>query len=375
MWRRLTRLSSLLLLLGCAEAPPDREVRLRAAALLSEEATGSRDHTYSEVRAEVPVHLPQDHGAHPSFRQEWWYWTFLLWHDRGRKIPEARPADFGAQLVFFRRAVAPHAEPTSWRATQVYMSHFAVTHVARKSHRFKESLSRQIPGVAGIEGQPFAIRLPGSSVRSLSAKFTPLQAEAHAPGIALHVRMEATRPAILQGDKGFSAKSASAASHYYSMPRLAVRGTLGWDDETVPVLGWAWLDREWSTQELPRGLVGWDWMALTMRDGSEIMLYRLVRTDGSRNAYDYAMIRDASGRITKLGADEFDMRPLREVNIEGQDYVMTWEIDLKSAGKYRVHAVIDDQYLATSVGYWEGLVRVSDLEGRYVGDGYLEMTR
>ena len=376
MWRRLTRLSSLLLVFGCAEAPSDRDIRMRAASLLSEEAgTAAVDQPFAEVLPEVPVLFPRDHGPHPSFRQEWWYWTFVLWRDQGQKTPPSHAAEFGAQLVFFRRALAPLQEPEGWRATQVYMSHFAVTNVAMSAHRYKETLSRAMPGTAVVRGQPFSIRMPGISVHSIEEAFAPLRVAAEASGVSLNLRIDATKAPILQGENGFSAKSKDAASHYYSIPRLFVRGALGWNSQEVPVLGWAWLDREWSSQELPRGLVGWDWMALHLTDGSELMLYRLVRADGSRDAYNYAALREASGRITKFKTHEFKMQPLREVEIENQRFVVEWRMSLLGDSDFLVKAAIDDQYLATTVGYWEGLVRVTDLEGNYIGDGYLEMTR
>lgn len=31
--------------------------------------------------------------------------------------------------------------------------------------------------------------------------------------------------------------------------------------------------------------------------------------------------------------------------------------------------------MRTTVRYWEGLMRVSNMSGEYLGDGYLEMTR
>ena len=41
--------------------------------------------------------FPQDHGAHPDFQTEWWYYTGNLADAQGRQ--------FGYQLTFFRRAL------------------------------------------------------------------------------------------------------------------------------------------------------------------------------------------------------------------------------------------------------------------------------
>ena len=376
MWRLLTSISSLLVLFACTDAPEaERETRLRASALLSEESVAPGGQAFSAVSRETPIQLPADHAPHPTYRQEWWYWTLALWSDTGQELLQERPAEFGAQLVFFRRALTPSPEPKGWRSSQVYMSHFAVTHVAAVEHRSFETLSREVPGFARFQSRPFELALGATTVRSLENKFTPLVVEAQGRDAHLRVRLEQTEPEILQGADGFSAKSETAASHYYSIPRLLVSGELGWDEARIPVVGWAWLDREWSSQELPRGLIGWDWMALMLKGGSELMLYRLVREDGSKDAFNYAVYRDAAGKVRKFGSDEFNMIALREIVFDGDTFVVEWKLVIEDVGEYSVEAAIDDQYLRTSVRYWEGLVRVRDSGGGYLGDGYLEMTR
>ena len=43
--------------------------------------------------------FPRDHGAHPEYRTEWWYFTGILAAADGRR--------FGYQLTFFRQGIAP----------------------------------------------------------------------------------------------------------------------------------------------------------------------------------------------------------------------------------------------------------------------------
>ena len=35
--------------------------------------TGCGSPTFEKPRPERPIQLPSDHGAHPSFKTEWWY--------------------------------------------------------------------------------------------------------------------------------------------------------------------------------------------------------------------------------------------------------------------------------------------------------------
>src|SRR5579871_5383856 len=41
--------------------------------------------------------FPRDHGAHPSFKSEWWYFTGNVHDARGRR--------FGYQLTLFRQGI------------------------------------------------------------------------------------------------------------------------------------------------------------------------------------------------------------------------------------------------------------------------------
>src|SRR5262249_35518858 len=50
-----------------------------------------------------PFAFPADHGPHPDFRTEWWYYTGNVQTVAGRH--------FGFQLTFFRIALLPEIRP------------------------------------------------------------------------------------------------------------------------------------------------------------------------------------------------------------------------------------------------------------------------
>ena len=89
--------------------------------------------------------FPADHGSHPEFRTEWWYFTGNLATAQGRH--------FGFELTFFRYAIAPVAPrsegASAWRADQVWMAHFAVTDTQGKRFIARERLTREALGLAG----------------------------------------------------------------------------------------------------------------------------------------------------------------------------------------------------------------------------------
>ncbi|NIQ20773.1 MAG: carotenoid 1,2-hydratase, partial [Pseudomonas stutzeri] len=82
------------------------------------------------------IRLPADHGPHPRFRTEWWYFTGNLDDERGQ--------EFGFQLTFFRFALvpAPRQRDSRWASNQVYMAHFGVTDRARQRHRVAQRMAR-----------------------------------------------------------------------------------------------------------------------------------------------------------------------------------------------------------------------------------------
>jgi predicted secreted hydrolase len=62
--------------------------------------------------------------------------------------------------------------------------------------------------------------------------------------------------------------------------RLQAEGTLAIRGESHNVSGLAWLDREWGSSALSEDQEGWDWFALQLSDGSDLMFYNLRRSDG-----------------------------------------------------------------------------------------------
>ncbi|MHB8743614.1 MAG: lipocalin-like domain-containing protein [Sulfuricaulis sp.] len=84
------------------------------------------------------------------------------------------------------------------------------------------------------------------------------------------------KPVVLQGERGLSRKSATPgnASYYYSFTRLPTRGELRIGDSVYTVQGDSWMGREWSSSALDKDQTGWDWFALQLDDGRELMYHQ-----------------------------------------------------------------------------------------------------
>jgi predicted secreted hydrolase len=155
---------------------------------------------------------------------------------------------------------------------------------------------------------------------------------------------------------------------------MATEGTVTLPDgEAVPVEGLTWLDREWSTSALGPGQVGWDWFALHLDDGRDLMLYQLRQADGTKDPLSEGSLVAPDGAKTRLDAGEFELEPVETwESPSGGAYPTRWRVRVPGAGlDLEVAATFDAQELDATIRYWEGAV---DVSGSGSGVGFLEMT-
>jgi predicted secreted hydrolase len=318
--------------------------------------------------------FPEDHGPHPQYQTEWWYFTGNLEASGGRR--------FGYQLTFFRMALSPGAaaRASHWGAEQVYMAHFALTDVKGKRFIVAQRLSRAALGLAGAGGNPLAVWLEDWSARGSSDSPLSMKLAAADGGAALELDLTSLKPVVLNGAQGLSRKGREPgnASYYYSIPRLATRGTVTVGGERFQVSGLSWLDREWSTSALAGDQAGWDWFALQLSDGRDLMFYRLRKKDGSADPFSGGTLTAADGssrRLTaaevQLSATEWWVSPASRTR-----YPSRWRLKIPDSGiDLEVLPRLAGQELLGSFNYWEGAVSVKGLGNSVLGgSGYLEMT-
>lgn len=336
---------------------------------------GQDDERFARATAPREMSFPADHGAHDGFRTEWWYVTGNLFAADGRA--------FGVQLTFFRNALTSGtvASPSRWRSAHVWMAHFALSDAERGTFRFAERFAREAVGLAGVSAAPFRVALEDWSLASTAeAGFSPLRLAARSDGFAVDLELAARKPPVLQGDRGLSQKGPEPgnASYYYSMTRLATRGAVTVAGEIVPVTGEAWLDREWSTSALGGELAGWDWFALQLADGRDLMFYRLRRKDGASDPWSRGSLVAADGTSRPLAPGDVELAVLsRWESPSGATYPATWRLRIPSeALDLELIPRVANQELAVTVRYWEGAVSVAgSSHGRTIGGhGFVEMT-
>lgn len=313
---------------------------------------------FEAPRRGAPIAFPRDHGAHPSFRTEWWYVTANLHGADGK--------DYGVQWTLFRHALEPGAG-TGWDDRTVFMAHAAAT--SADTHVFAQTTARGGVGQAGVEPNPFRAFIDDWSFTARDADVTQATLTAHGTRFSYALTLTRNGPYVLQGDKGFSLKSeAGQASHYYSGPFFSIGGKLSIDGHETQVTGRAWMDREWSSQSLAPDQKGWDWLALHLASGDKVMLYRF-RGAQERRSGNW-ITPDGSTQL--LGNDDISMEPLETTMIGDRHVPTRWRIKVRSRGlDIETTPLNPKSWMGANVSYWEGPIA---FKGSQSGEGYLEMT-
>ena len=331
---------------------------------------------FSMATGPRPFHFPEDHGPHPDFRNEWWYYTGNLEAPNGRR--------FGYQFTLFRNALSPKSpEKTSnWRTNQIYMGHFALTDVEENRFFFSERFSRENIELAGSKTKPFRVWLENWEVTGDSTKnHFPQTIRAKTEEVELELELTSLKPFVLQGNQGHSQKGSRPgnASYYYSFTRMKTQGVLKIQGTPFQVQGHSWMDREWSTSALEKGQIGWDWFALQLSDGREIMLYQIRLENGKPDSTSKGVVVDQNGKTTPLDWNDLKLEVLGSWTSPetGVQYPSGWKLSIPSENlNFQINPLIENQELRTSVNYWEGAVEVVNLleQKKNSGRGYVELT-
>jgi predicted secreted hydrolase len=324
---------------------------------------------FAPVLAGRRLVFPQDYGAHPEFRTEWWYATGWL------KGADHRPLGF--QITFFRiRSGIGESNPSRFAPSQLIFAHAAIADPALGRLRHSERAARSALGRAGYQLGRTDVWIADWRFEQTAEGY---RARVQGEDFSYDLQLATREVPMLNGDQGFSSKAADPrhASYYYSRPQLAVTGSLSLDGRRETISGHAWLDHEWSSELLPDRAQGWDWVGINLFDGSALMAFRLRDAD-QKALWAAGSLRSTSKTTQNFAPGEIHFTALRNWRSPrtGISYPLSWRLRIGERA-FELSPLIDDQELDSrrSVGavYWEGAIRVSE-NGRPVGEGYLELT-
>lgn len=367
-WTTLTKL----ILLGC----------LMCATPAQSQTPGPLHSDWALALPGWQYDFPSDHGSHPDFKTEWWYFTGNL------ATPDGH--EFGYQLTFFRQGIQrklPTDSQSRFAVRDLWFAHFAVADLTNQTYRHFHRWSRGAFSEAGARraGTPSPDPTRWIWIDQWSAEQTAqdtwvLQARDKDTAISLELRP--LKPPIFHGENGVSQKAAGPgrASHYYSFTRIATTGTVEVGGQTFPVEGLSWYDHEWATNQLTENQEGWDWFSLQFADGTELMLFQIRQKDGGRDPFSGGTWVDAEGNSRPIRNEDFELTPLDHwvsPTTKGR-YPISWKLEIPPLDlQLDISTPLAQQeFNQPPIYYWEGAIRA---RGRRAGHpiqarGYLEMT-
>lgn len=322
--------------------------------------------------------FPRDHGSHPEFRTEWWYFTGTL--------KDAFNNRFGYQLTFFRQGVHVRDKDPKhpWSIRDIYLAHFAMTDVSSNQFWYAERVSREGPGIAGASQEKMNVWLLNWLAKMEGNK---INIEARHQGMELSLNLVPKKPLVFHGTNGLSPKGPKEgqASYYFSFTNLATEGVLKTplSKSIISVKGTSWFDHEFGSNQLAPDQVGWDWFSLHLSDGQELMVYFLRKKDGTTEPSSSGTLVTRSGNAIHLKRSDISLEVLDywKSPKSGGRYPSRWRLKVASAKiEMELNPLIPSQELltegSTGITYWEGAVAgKGTAAGRPITSaGYVELT-
>jgi predicted secreted hydrolase len=322
-----------------------------------------------------PIEFPRDDGPHDRMT-EWWYYTGHLSDAEG-------DGEFGFELVIFRAERGRF--PVTWA------SHLAITD--ETGGRFTYSQRSEIgPQVDRSTRRGFDFQLFGGAetawemrgdgpVHHLTAAADASETAGDPAAIALDVEIRGGADPVLHDEDGWVDFGPAGGSYYYSRVRMPAIGTIEIDGQAFGGGGSVWFDHQWG-DFIALGGGGWDWFAVNLHDGTNLMLSLVRDRDGSYPIV-YGTLVEPGGRVRHLPREAFSVEVTARWRSPetGADYPAGWRIELPGEGLVVdlaptvAHQELDTRP-TTGVVYWEGsqVVRATRDGQPLGGQAYVELT-
>jgi predicted secreted hydrolase len=338
---------------------------------------------YLVVDGPCNLEFPADHGPHPGYRTEWWYYTGNLKSAKGKR--------FGFQFTIFRTQISPPGfekkwsqPPSPWRTRDVYIGHAAITDLSAKHHVQAEVISRSALGLAAGNQNEAVTNI---FIRNWSLQIDPDRhtLKVVAPDFVYELHLVPEKQPVVHGETGYIRRGPDPeqASCYYSFTRLKTSGTISLKEEKASVKGLSWMDHEFSTAPLDQGLAGWDWFSLQLSDNTDVMLYLLREKNGVIHPVSSGSWVDADGTRRHLRQDDFEVDILETWQSPKSNavYPARWQVRIPPLSLViDISPAMSDQemltYRTTGVIYWEGSVSFAGTKNGLpiTGQGFVELT-
>ena len=320
--------------------------------------------------------FPRDHGAHEDARVEWWY---------VQGSSKRRP---GGGSATSSRSSGPGSRTTPRRARRPSRRATSTSRISRERtrwrkagrFRFAERLHRDGPGAAYARTGRLCVVNEDWRLEELGGRLVLFAKDS---GEELSLVLSPEKPPVLHGPNAISRKGPEpeAVSKYVSLTRLASAGWWTSGGASEAVTGLSWFDHEWGSGSIGKETQGWDWFAVHLLDGRDLMLYRLRGASGPARRFPPGRSSRRTARVDLARSTDFSIEETARWKSpkSGATYPARWVLRVAEAGLVLdILPLVPDQELVTEkstrVTYWEGACDVKTPAGAPAGRAYVEMT-
>lgn len=342
---------------------------LLTALLLIPHVSSAKDYTCAKPGYDYQ--LPKDLAAHPNYKIEWWYLTGHLKTKQG--------AEYGFQWTLFRNSLSPKAKlGNAFDSNQIYFFHSALTDLQKNKHSFFEDRSRGFMGEAKVDLETLNHKIKNATIQM---KDGIIHLKNKTPLFAYDLKLKPEKPAVYHGKNNVSLKGPEPcnASQYISYTRLNVTGTLQTSLKKQKVTGTAWMDQEFSSSQLSKKAVGWDWFSIQMNNNTELMLYFLRDQKGTYLPYSSGTFVNAKGKSQHLELKDIEIKKLEDWPAQkNQIYPKSWSIKIKKLELdfiviAKLPNSINNAQKSTKTTYYEGPAEITS-QSQNLGQAYIELS-
>jgi predicted secreted hydrolase len=323
------------------------------APMASAEQVQAAKKPVERTAALPPLNLPADDAPHGS-SMEWWYYNGILAAKTGERYAFHT-------AVFVANGLIKHT-----------VMHMALTDLQTGKRYAIQNRTGGVPANGIVNG--FDFKQEGWQV---SASGPSHVLRAAFDGASMALQLNDTGKAVAHRAAGSETPGlldfgTSGISYYYSRPRISTQGEITVGGKPVQVSGDVWFDHQWG--EFDVLTLGWNWFALHLADGSDVMLYGLFDGEG-RKVMTAGTISNAKGSVP-LKPGEVELTPVGTWTSPATKvpYAVEWTVKLPS-GVLNVKPFFNDSEFdsrqTTANLYWEGPVKVT---GSVEGQGFLELS-
>lgn len=313
----------------------------------------SRGAPSERTAALPPLRLPADDAPHGS-GMEWWYYNGILDAKTG-----ARYAFHVA--VFVANGLVKHT------VTHVALTDLQTGKRYAGQRRTGGAPAKSLADGFDLQQDGWRVAVSGAS-HSLRADFD---------GVSVALDLSDPREAVAHRADGSQTPGlldfgASGISYYYSRPRMAAKGEVAVAGQPVQVGGDVWFDHQWGDFDVLS--LGWNWFALHLADGSDLMLYQLFDAKG-KDVMTAGTLSSAKG-VVPLKPGEIELTPGATWTSPKTriNYPVEWRLKLPvgvlEVKPFFPDAEFDSSETSSNI-YWEGAVKAT---GSTSGEGFLELS-